>query len=463
MPIFIKKKKILLFPVETIVRELDYRLILAVLCARPDWQIIFGHHVHLVRVARNIKNAVVLLKDTWGNLYDIYKKNNIRVIHLDEEGGIYPGSKQNWGNFLQDRLDINKLREKDYVCTWGSFQKKYYQAFNSACSNNIVATGNPRFELGSLKYRKLYSDEFKKIQKRYGRIILINTNFVSNNCAGPDESFKMYKVDSENIDLRNLYFDEYLYSESNKTNYINLINKLSGFFTNHTIVLRPHPSENIHTYETFFKYIPRAVVTREGTLNAWLLASEVLIHNGCTTAVEGYQCGMPIVNYMPVSDERFDIVLPNLLGTTCRTAVEVLTTLESIFAKIYVPKTNDQNMLHVREMIANFNTKIDAFTNLQCIISKCQDEAQNTVLLGKFDPVIIRKFLEYRLYPTFLWKSIKTLKTFLKPKSYKGSNKFPDFNEAEILAKIKIIEGITGKKVKVKFHSHCILSITGIS
>jgi len=462
MKFFFHKNKILLFPVETIVRELDYRLILAVLCASPDWQIIFGHHVHLVRVARNIKNAVVFLKDTWGNLYDIYKKNNIRVIHLDEEGGIYEGDKRNWENILLERLDVKKIRPDDYVCTWGGFQQTYYRSFNPACSDNIVVTGNPRFELGRECYRKLFDKEVNILKERYGRFILVNTNFISNNCAGPDVNLKYYDVENKDAKIRNYYLEQYVYDAKIQASYIDLINKLSNAFTNHMIVLRPHPSENMHTYETFFKYIPRAVVTREGSLNSWLQASDVLIHNGCTTAVEGYQSGTPIVNYAPISDERFDIVLPNLLGTTCRTAVEVLTTLESIFAKGYVPKTHDQNMLLVEEMIANFNTKIDAFTNLQCIISKCQDEAKNTEILGNFDPVIIRKILEYKLFPKYIWKSIKTIKDFIKPKSYKGSNKFPDFNEAEILAKIKIIEGITGKKVKVKFHSHSILSITGI-
>jgi surface carbohydrate biosynthesis protein len=457
-----KKKKILLFPVETIVRELDYRLILAVLCSRPDWQIIFGHHVQLVRVARNIKNALIILKDTFGNLYDIYKKNNIRVIHLDEEGAIYRGDKRNWENVLLDRLDVKKLRSTDFVCTWGGFQQTYYRSFDPACYDNIVVTGSPRFQLGRPSYSSMYSKEVKIIKEQYGRIILINTNFISNNCAGPDFNLKYHGVENKSQEIRNYYLEEYVYIAKIEASYIDLINRLSNRFLSHTIVLRPHPSENMHTYETFFKYIPRAVVTREGSLNSWLQASDVLIHNGCTTAVEGYQSGTPIVNYAPISDERFDIVLPNLLGSTCRTAVEVLTTLESIFAKGYVPKTNDQNMLPVEEMIANFNTKIDAFTNLQCIISKCQDEAQNTEILGKFDPVIIRKILEYKLFPTFIWKSIKNIKDFIKPKSYKGSNKFPDFNEAEILAKIKIIEEITGKKVKVKFHSHSILSITGI-
>lgn len=455
-----KKTKILLFPVETIVRELDYRLILAVLCARPDWQIILGNHVNLVRVVRNIKNAVILLKDTDDYLFDIYIKNNIRVIQLDEEGGIYGGVRQNWENILLERLDVKKIRPDDYVCTWGPFQQRYYQSFNPACSDNIVVTGNPRFELGRECYRQLFNKEVNILKERYGRIILINTNFVSNNCAGGDVSLRYYNVENKDPEIRSYYLEQYVHDAKNQASYIDLINKVSNKFPAHTIVLRPHPSENIHTYETFFKYIPRAVVTREGTLNAWLLASEVLIHNGCTTAVEGYQSGTPIVNYMPVSDERFDIVLPNLLGITCRTAVEVLITLESIFDKGYVPKTTEQNIAAVEEMIANMNPQIDAFDNLKKIISKCQDEAPDTEINGLLDPIIFRKILEYRFLPSFLWGAIKTIKNLLKTKTYKGSTKFPDFNEGEILEKIKIIEKITGKKVKVHFHTHRIFSIT---
>ena len=455
-----KKTKILLFPVETIVRELDYRLILAVLCARPDWQIILGNHVNLVRVARNIKNAVILLKDTDDYLFDIYIKNNIRVIQLDEEGGIYGGGRQNWENILLERLDVKKIRPDDYVCTWGPFQQRYYQSFNPACSDNIVVTGNPRFELGRECYRKLFNKEVNILKERYGRIILINTNFVSNNCAGGDVSLRYYNVENKDPEIRSYYLEQYVHDAKNQASYIDLINKVSNKFPAHTIVLRPHPSENIHTYETFFKYIPRAVVTREGTLNAWLLASEVLIHNGCTTAVEGYQSGTPIVNYMPVSDERFDIVLPNLLGITCRTADQVLTTLENIFYKEISVSPVTLNMSDVEEMIVNINPKIDAFENIKNIISKCQDEAPDTEIHGVLAPIIIRKILEYRLIPSFLQAAIKTIKNFFKPKTYKGSNKFPSFNEADILDKIKIIEGITGKKVNVHFHTHRILSIT---
>ena len=214
------------------------------------------------------------------------------------------------------------------------------------------------------------------------------------------------------------------------------------------------------TYDEFCRYLPRVVVTRDGSLNAWLLASEVLIHNGCTTAVEGYNSGAPIVNYVPVSDERFDIVLPNLLGTTCRTADQVLTTLEDIFYKEISVSPVTLNVSDVEEMIVNINPKIDAFENIKNIISKCQDEAPDTQIHGVLDPIIFRKILEYRLIPSFLQAAIKTIKNFFKPKTYKGSNKFPSFNEAEILDKIKIIEGITGKKVNVHFHTHRILSIT---
>jgi surface carbohydrate biosynthesis protein len=455
--LFFNRKKILLFPVETIVRELDSRLILAILCARPDWQIIIGHHKYINKFRKCLKAAIILLKDF--TEYNKYKNHQFKVVYLDEEGGIYPGDKKEWGIRLNYRADIKKLSKNDYFCTWGSFQKNYYLSVRPECLNNILVTGNPRFDICRDFYRALYIDEVNDIKAKYGRIILINTNFSSNNAFGVDYTLKHYNVKVGDNDMRDYYYGHYAYDAKTHVSFIELTNKLSACFQNHTIVLRPHPSENMHTYETFLHYIPRTVVTRGGTLNAWLQASDILIHNGCTTAVEGYQSGIPIVNFLPISDERFDIVLPNLLGTTCRTANEVLSKLEEIFDKRYVPKTNDQNMAALEEMIANFNPNVDAFKNLKEIISKCQDEAIDTEIKRFLDISIIRNMIEYRLMPLYLQNLLKKIKIFLKPKTFNGSNKFSGFNQVDILNKVNIIEDITGIKVNIKFHSNSLLSI----
>jgi hypothetical protein len=58
-------------------------------------------------------------------------------------------------------------------------------------------------------------------------------------------------------------------------------------------------------------------VIHEGNVIPWLLAANVLVQNNCTTAVEAYVLGRPVVNYQPVRSERFDEQLCMSLSHCC--------------------------------------------------------------------------------------------------------------------------------------------------
>jgi hypothetical protein len=82
----------------------------------------------------------------------------------------------------------------------------------------------------------------------------------------------------------------------------------------YTIVLRPHPSEKRETWSELTRDHPNVRVVQEGSVVPWLIASEVMIHNGCQTAVEAYLLGVAAIAYQPVTSEDFDLQLPNLLS-----------------------------------------------------------------------------------------------------------------------------------------------------
>jgi hypothetical protein len=64
-------------------------------------------------------------------------------------------------------------------------------------------------------------------------------------------------------------------------------------------------------------------VIHEGNVVPWLMAAKVLLHNGCTTAVEAGVLETPAVSYMPVTSEVYDYHLPNGLSHQARTQDEV--------------------------------------------------------------------------------------------------------------------------------------------
>ena len=71
-------------------------------------------------------------------------------------------------------------------------------------------------------------------------------------------------------------------------------------------------------------------VIYEGSVLPWILASDVLIHNSCTTGLEAYLLGRPVVAYCPVTSEVFDSVLPNAVSIRTTTADELMGMLERI-------------------------------------------------------------------------------------------------------------------------------------
>ena len=455
-----KGKKILLFPVETVVRELDFRLILAVLCARPGWQILVGEHEHLFRLSLRLRNIVQVLKNVTGGKrpwkYRRYKELGHRIIQLDEEGGLFEGDKDVWRRQLSNRLDVTQLMADDYVCTWGRFQADHYRSLQPACADHIIATGHPRLELGGPRFRELFKQEADALRAKHGPFILINTNLLSNNARGKDVLLRWHKVDPHNSGLRSRLIEQIAFETLREGHFIHLINHLSNAFPGHRIVLRPHPSEDIRTYQSLFAYIPRTEVTREGSLHAWLLACEVLVHGGCTTGIEAYLCGTPIVNFRPVEDARFEIALPNLIGASCGNVDEVATAIRTIMETGVSPDLDAADMNELQESLINFRADTDAFELLSVVISRCQDEAPQTAYVAG-RPLLFRRRL--RDWLGRLTRPSRHLRRIFHSKD-RGMEKFPPLDRAEIKRKFDVIRGITGKPVKLTFHSPKIFSIT---
>ena len=455
-----KGRRLLFFPVETVVRELDFRLILAALCARAGWQILIGDHEHLFSLSLRIRNVVQVLKNVTGGKnpwkYDRYKALGHRIIQLDEEGGVYEGDKDQWKSVLDKRLDVRALDKDDHVCTWGTFQAEHYRSLNPACADNIHATGHPRLDLGKKRFREIFQEEAAALRARHGDFLLINTNLVSNNVSGPDILLRHFNIKPEDTETRTYRIEQYAYDSRRYASFIELINHLSNTFPSKRIVVRPHPSENIRAYQTLLRYIPRTVITREGSLHAWLLAAQVLIHSGCTTAIEGHLCGTPIVNFQPVKDDRFTIRLPNLIGDSHPTPNAVASAVHSLLNSNQTQDLGSPDRKALEEVLRNFDLQWDSFDHLAAVIHRCQDEAKPAILPGSPPRLLFRRCRDY--LARFSQRSDLLRRIFQR--TDRGSEKFPPLHREEILRRCEVIRRITGKPFTIHFHSPKILSVT---
>jgi hypothetical protein len=98
------------------------------------------------------------------------------------------------------------------------------------------------------------------------------------------------------------------------TKFMELPEELSRRFPANTIVIRPHPSEQLEPWKAKVGKLPNVEVIREGNVAEWILASEICIQHNCTTGVEAYCLGKTAIAYRPVCDPRFDLLLPNALS-----------------------------------------------------------------------------------------------------------------------------------------------------
>jgi hypothetical protein len=76
--------------------------------------------------------------------------------------------------------------------------------------------------------------------------------------------------------------------------------KLAKHFNDVQFVLRPHPFENIHSYDALAE-LPNFHVRQDGTSLEWISGARLLIHQNCSTAIEA-----TMLKVEPLSMEWFN-------------------------------------------------------------------------------------------------------------------------------------------------------------
>ena len=114
-----------------------------------------------------------------------------------------------------------------------------------------------------------------------------------------------------------------------------LIPQIEQAFPDYTIVVRPHPGENLQIYHRIASQCERVQVTNEGNVIPWLIAAKAMIHNGCTTGVEAHVLGLPAISYRATINEQYDDAfhrLPNLLSYECFDSEALCETLQQVLS-----------------------------------------------------------------------------------------------------------------------------------
>ena len=309
----------LYLPVEIKVRELDAKLLLSYYAVKEGYRVIIGEHRMVELASATYPNGIFFSKGYpkgfRKRIITNAKNNGHMIVELDEEGLILSNTTQ----YLDDRMrsEMLELVTKEYC--WGEFQKETITNVTQEFASKCHIVGHPRFDLLKSKFQPFYEKEVEDIRKKYHDFVLINTRFTLYN--------SITEKKNQNIDELTLYIKR-LYDH-----FLNLIKDLCVRFPDTNFVVRPHPGENINAYRETFSQHHNVHVIHEGSIVKWLMAAKVIIQNGCTSSIEAFLVGSPIISYIPVTSKEFDVEFPNELGFKAKNTHEVNNILKNILNK----------------------------------------------------------------------------------------------------------------------------------
>lgn len=310
-----KYDRTLILPVETQVRELDPKLLFACVAAEQGFTTFIGSQtaIHLkinalprgIYVAKDIRSSKVRMMRIMHDL-------GHRIIAWDEEGLVrYPSN-----HYFKTRVDHEALNRTDMFFAWGREDADTLKAYPGYNGMLVYETGNPRIDLLRREFWPIYETAAAAIRQRYGRYILINTNFGHSNHFLPAQTVKA-ENGAGDADIReegDWDTDLARYRDAMFQQFQDVVSKLAKAFPETAIILRPHPAESHDAWIRSAAGCPNVKVIHEGSVVPWIFGADVVVHNGCTTAIEAFLLERPAVTYRPMQSERFDRHLPDSLS-----------------------------------------------------------------------------------------------------------------------------------------------------
>ena len=348
------KRTPLIIPVESQVRELDPKLLLACVAAERGFTVFLGSKTEVGLRIASFPRSIYLGKSMTAQsikMFGTLKNLGHDIIVWDEEALVHHSKEQYYGR----RLDPRTLEKVSALLAWGQENYELFKEYPAYSNTPIYITGNPRGDMMRPEVLPFYEPEAESIHKRFGEFILINTNFSMVNGFLPSLNLRNpgAKPDAPaqaGAAARGLT-PEFAEGWANHKQAIfehfkRLIPSLSKAFPDHTIVIRPHPVENHDVWYQLAEPYNNVKVIYQGNVLAWLKAAKAVIHNGCTTGIEAFIVKLPAIAYRPVTAKIYDLDLPNSLSYECFDCKELCQTLERILSrKLGPPDTIERRQL----------------------------------------------------------------------------------------------------------------------
>jgi surface carbohydrate biosynthesis protein len=333
---------VLIIPVESQVREMDAKLLLACCAVERGYRVFIGSRAYVHFAIAGLPRGIYIAKSMRGMsdlMFRLIRDLGHDIVAWEEEALVHPPPSV----FYTVRLSPGTMRYVSHLFAWGEENRQLLAGYPHLPANLAMhLTGNPRGDLLRPELRAFFDADVRALQQEFGPFVMINTNFTDVNPFLPELGvFVPSKDPSRPPRLGQIgkgmprSFAEGLHAHKQSIfeDFLAMIPALEQALPGVTLVLRPHPSEHHAVYHELAARCSRVRVVHRGSVLPWLLACRALVHNGCTTAVESYAMGVPAVAYLKTFNPEYDLDyqgLPNRLSMQCRSLDELTAALQAI-------------------------------------------------------------------------------------------------------------------------------------
>lgn len=444
----------LILPVENQVRELDPKLLLACVAAERGFSVYFGSRLRVGFEISSFPRGIYLSKSMTARsvrMFDILERLGHQIVSWDEEALVHLGPY----HYFARRLYPPTFRQLAFLFAWGEENAEMYRGWPEYPGTPIHVTGNPRGDMLRPELRPFFEEETQQIRDRFGDFILVNTNFATVNAFLPkqnllqptDEPGKEQGTGVYAVGLERDFVEGFA---AHKTTifqaFQELVPRLQESFPNHTIIVRPHPVESWDVWRNIASAHGNVQVVHEGNVIPWLLASQAVIHNGCTTGVEAYALRVPAIAYRPAMSDHYDFHLPNSLSHECFDQEELCEALDEILrGKAGSPQTPERQAVMDHHLAAQSG----ALGSERMVDVLEKSEAAREGLPQPRLPDRVRGWLDANRR-SFMRQWVKSRIPGNRSNSEYQSQRFPGVTQEELGARIARLAGLLDRFENVR-------------
>ena len=309
-------------PIEVKARELEGKILLALTAAERGHTVILGDKSDTRGLASKgvlppgiVHNKSLTPGDKTIKLIHSLIENGHVITSQDEESGLLDES---YDEFAKIRFSEESVSEVAKIFAWGDHDAESLKRIHGKYQDRVVATGSPRVDFWRDEFSGFYNtNPFHESHLELKPFILISSNFGSflnqNRFFNVVARLRKAGYFDRDPDWERHQYENAAYQTRLIHEFVIMIRKLSETFPDHTILVRPHPIESEDGWKKILGDYPNIKVLREGGVNGWVRNASVMIHNGCTTAIEAAAAGLPRIAYRPIPSD-IEREIPNKMS-----------------------------------------------------------------------------------------------------------------------------------------------------